>query len=335
MKNLLFYSICTLFLISCSRNINHFNTSSEQHLKYYRYTNKGLLSILDGQFKKSSVYYKKAFKIEEGFAMDYYNALRVADTIEDHELAYLCAKRLAKIGESLEFLETIPILKSDQNIWNEIVLIKNNSLKNRDEVVYQKVLEMAELDQKVREYYHESLPPEEAKIKEKIKNKTDSLNFIEFRKILNEFGFPSMKKLVLGRRLPPYHILLLHFSLHKYDGIIELLNTAFNNFEISNLEYSYYFDKIKGGVEFRKEPVVKIGNNYYYYLLNKEQLKAVNSHRKKIGLISYEENVRLIIDKLKKTTKLKFNYDFNFDILPSEFITKEKIDRNFILINGL
>jgi len=291
---------------------------------------------LDGQFKKSSVYYKKAFKIDEGFAMDYYNALRVADTIEDHEFAYLCAKRLAKMGESLEFLENIPILKSDQNIWNEIVLIKNNSLKTRDEVAYQKLLEMAELDQKVREYYHESLPAEEALIKEKTRDKTDSLNFIEFKKMINEFGFPSMKKLVLGRRLPPYHILLLHFSLRKYDGIIELLNTAFNNFEISNLEYAYYIDQIKGGLEYRMDAVVKIDNSYYYHhFFNKEKLKAVNYHRKKTGLISYKDNVRLITDKLKKTTKLKYSYDFKIDILPSEFFTKEKIDRNFILINGL
>ncbi len=335
MKYLLVFSISTLFLISCNRNLAQFNSSNEQHLKYYRYTNKGLLSILDGQFEKSSVYYKKAFKIDEGFAMDYYNALRVADTIQDHELAYLCAKRLAKMGESLEFLETIPILKSDQNIWNEIVLIKNNGLKTRNEVVYQKLLEMAELDQKVREYYHESLPPEEEIIKEKIRDKTDSLNFIEFKKIIKEFGFPSMKKLALGIRLPPYHILILHFSLSKYDGIIDLLYSAFKNFDISNLEYAYYIDKIKGGLEYRREPVVKIGNNYYYYLLNKVQLKEVNNHRKKVGLLSYEDNVKLIVDKLKKTSKLKYSYAYNIDILPSEIFTKEKIDRNFILINGL
>jgi hypothetical protein len=291
---------------------------------------------LDGRYKKSSVYYKKAFKCEEGFPMDYYNALRVADTIQDLELAYLCAKRLAKIGESIEFLETIPVLKSDQNIWNEIVLTKNNSAKYRDEELYQKILEMVEIDQKVREYYNESLTPEEAIIKDKIRDKTDSLNFIEFKKIINEFGFPSIKKLVLGRRyIPPYHILLLHFSLSKYDGIIDLLNTAFNNFEISNLEYTYYIDNMKGGLEYRVDAVVKIDNKYYYHLFKKEQLKEVNNHRKKVGLISYEDNVRLVIDKLKKTNKLKYSYDFSINILPSEFFTKEKIDRNFILINGL
>jgi hypothetical protein len=343
MKFQIIYSITFLFFFSCNRNISHLSNVTNQHLEYYQYTNKGLLAILDGNYKKSSKYYRKAFKNNEGFPMDYYNALSVADSIRDKDLAYLSAKRLAKLGICKEFFEDFPILKSDQNLWNDIVITKNDSYKYRDDTLIEKINEMFVLDQKVREYYDESLPHEELIQKQEIRNKTDSLNFIDFRKIINNHGFPSINKLGIecsssnkGFLPPQYDILFIHFALHKYDGVINLLNTSLNKFEISNLEYATYIDKMKGGAYFRLDgAVVQIGTNYYYVKLNKEQLKEVNKHRKEIGLLTYEENVRIIIDQLKNNHKKKYRYKCLIDIFPIEMFTKEKIDRNFILIQGL
>lgn len=336
MKHFLYLLFFSFLLISCNKNLIHFNDNNDQHLNYYRYTNKGLLAILDGKFKKSSAFYKKAFKNDSGFSMDYYNALKVADTLKDIKLAYFCAIRLAKIGEPINLFDKFPVLKSDKDLWNEIIVVQNNSVKYRDDGLYQKIKDMSDLDQKVREYYHESLSQEDIILKEKVKNNIDSLNYIEFRKLVKEFGFPSEKKLAIGSSLnPPYKILLLHFALHKYDGIIDLLNTAYDNFEISNLEYSYFIDNIKGGLEYRTDAVVKINNKYYSHLFNKEQLRKVDKHRKKIGLLTYKDNVRLIIDKLKNRNKLHYRYNFEVHYLPSEIFTKEKIKKNFVLIKGL
>ena len=54
-------------------------------------------------------------------------------------------------------------------------------------------------------------------------NQIDSINYLKFKELIQEYGFPSEEIVGIectenkkGIAPPPYHILLMHFAEHRY-----------------------------------------------------------------------------------------------------------------------
>ncbi len=339
---LLLFALIVVVSIGCNNKLEH-TLSTDKHLNYYQHTNLGLLAIVDGEFDKSVENYKIAFKNDIGFPVDYYNALAVSNKVGDLELSSYSALKLADLGLCEEFFEGFDILKSNQELYRKLKNRILESEKLRDIELGNKVYDIYEVDQKIRDYYDEKLPKDERIKKNKIRNKTDSLNFLKFDTIVKEYGFPTTMKIGLecseskrGYNPPYYNILMIHFAELKHQRIIDLLNNSYKNFEISNMEYAVYIDQAKGGAYYRIKPsIVKIGEKFYYWKMNKEQLEEVNRHRGEIGLPDYYQEVKIMKDKIHNKNNVFYRYDGRIVALPKEIHTKEKIEKNFVPLDSL
>lgn len=341
MRNLILILFFFIYIINAnSRSIEY----SKELNAYYQLINKGVLTANDHHYKKSLRYFKKAFKVyPRGFPSHFHYALQICEITNDRDFGYFCAENMLKYGLCIEFFAQFKILEGDSAKWDLFVKKFQTSL-SVDTNFAGMIDDLRNRDQGVRWYYHNAMSDTDRDSLHKIRDEKDSLHYIEFKNMVHNYGFPSADLIGLhcfesfkGFYPPQYDVLLWHFSSNNNGQIInigldELLSDALNDGNISNLEYARYIDNITGGVSYRIEPFYRIGDIFYILKMNKVALKEVNKKRIEIGLLSYEEQNRLMENSMKTGGKY-FNDFFPIIVISSSDFSPAFIERNFEKLN--
>lgn len=278
-------SILMVILMGC--------VAHRSEMRYYEYCNEAELAIIKEDFEKAYKAYQKAFKTSHpGFARDFYNALRVSESVNQSDLAYEYAWKLANLGMCTDFFYLNTNLKDTPELLKKVVEVApvfNEQYK-------QQLEKMANEDQIAR-YDRSDL--------ENI-NRVDSLNFLEFKMLVKENGFPDERMLGLectdnnqGFNPPSYRILLLHFAQHRYKGVKEILDNALADKKMSPQMYMDYVQYLGLGIRYQPAPVVKIDGNYYTYKMTDAEIKEINENRAVIKAPSLEAQIEKIKFKVK------------------------------------
>lgn len=263
---------------------------------YYRNCNKAELDILEKDYEGALSHYKKAFKTEHpGYADDYFNALKVTQELNEVDFAVFCGQNLLDRGICAEFFDAFSVL-NDKEIRKELFSHQDTLLNKEYRVLLNRM-------------YNEDQVAHGDYANKARMSLVDSINFSEFKKLIQAYGFPSEKKVGIecssnkrGFHFIPLDILLTHFSERKYTGVDDILRNAVSSHKLTPHKYMYYVQYIGMESKFIPVPIVRIEGEYYQYRLSKKQLRGVNKARKKIGAPSLEDHVRKIRARINKQT---------------------------------
>ncbi len=253
--------------------------------------NQAELAIINKEYLTSVKNYNQAFSMSHPILSDdLYNAMKVSQETKSYELTFFTAKKLIERGMCIDFLHELDIKGIGAAQWKEL----NELAKAREseENKYRITLEqMLNKDQNVRFGIRDR----------DLINEVDSLNFIQFKDLINKFGFPSEEKIGIecsdskkGIAPLPSKILMLHFAQQRFDGIKTILSDALANDNISPYHFMDYIRFTGKSPKYYPVPIIKIGEDYYKYRLTEETINEVNINRKKIGASSLEDHIKKI-----------------------------------------
>ena len=140
---------------------------------------------------------------------------------------------------------------------------------------------------------------------------TDSLNYIQLKKIVTKYGFPNYQ-LVGEKTTHNFWLLIQHADKHlKFQKIVlKKMKKEVQNKNANSLDYAYLFDRVK--VNFGKKQVfgtqMLLNSDSSSYipkpLVNSSNL---NNRRKKMGLPSIEEYTKIMNERYFGTLNQKLN----------------------------
>lgn len=287
-------------------------------------------------YSKASEYYKKAFKIvnENVISSDeHFDAAIAFSLSNDKKSTYKQLSKISKKGvfdvytnyENIIDEEGFESLHNEKK-WKKIV----EQLKKKQEIADDKINEdliqtLGELynkDQKVREDFikiHQEYGENSDEYKNySLKmNEVDSLNFIEFEKIIEKYGWLGPE--TIGEEgVNILFLLVQHNNLEREKKYLPLIKKAVKKGRENPVHLAYLEDRI---AMFSNEmqsygTQMKSDNNNQFYLWPIKNPKDVNKRRLKIGLDTLEtylersgivwnvenhkENTKKIFEKAKK-----------------------------------
>lgn len=275
--------------------------NNDNYCSYYKLVNRAEMFIVHQNYSEALNLYQKAFKINEGFSNDSYNALLCAVELKNIDLVYFNARVLAEKGLCIDFFEQFQILKNNTKYWNKIVEIVDS--KGKINIDYRIELErMLSNDQNIR--------PLRMDNSEAVKQ-VDSLNFMKFKKLVIQYGYPSERLIGIkcsenrkGIAPQPQRILLRHFYQNKYFSLDTFLLQSMKNLLIKPEEYATYSYFINApNTRCDVDPITLIDKKYYVFTLTDSIKNAIDNNRNSICLFSREEHIEKI--KFKETNNSK------------------------------
>ncbi len=174
---------------------------NESLSSYYNYKNKAELDIIDDNFLSALENYNYAFKYKVPFEIDLYNAFIVSVKIQNKVMAYKYANLLATHGLKKQMLKSRikallnnasfskTIFKDYDNYYQEF---ENGSKKMNAKDLF----EIYERDQRIRQLNIPISTESVDFIRDSINaliQFNDSVNIIELKKYITNFGFPGFE----------------------------------------------------------------------------------------------------------------------------------------------
>ena len=284
---------------------------------YYSSIDKAEMSVVDNNLVQANKHYKKSlFNCKGCFASDYFSAFKVAWEIRDLEFANYNASKLIEKGMPLHFFEQYELIKNDTQRWDELISManKNRFINNK----YRRELELMFDDDQC-----------ERSIKSHDRSHiaiVDSINFIKFKNLVTNNGFPSESSIGIestinntGIKPSPFRILLLHFSQRQFMGIDSLLSELLKNNIIKPEEYVTYKPFLNSKeFDYYSFPIISMNDTLFTYKLDDSRVAKVNKLRKNIGLYSIGNQIQKMqynIDTPER--KFRISPFFSVQILPN------------------
>lgn len=283
---------------------------SNRVVNYHRVVVEAEKQYMDKNYREAIKSYKNAFSYYNGFSIDRYNAMLLAEKLNDLSMKKKCMLFFKEHGICNDFFEQF----SDMNVEK---ILKNEESKT-NQALTKKIDSIYLIDQSIRLQKGSS----EAAIQ-----RVDSVNFIFFKKFVNEEGFPSESLIGIecsnnkkGFMKAKIHTLLKHFCQRKQKDMYKILENALHKGEMNPEEYAYYYSFLGNDI-YAIEPLVVLDGEKYIIINNDSLLLKVNGLREKIGLFSVEDHINKILYKLnnpsEKVRMLGFPGIANFSSLPS------------------
>jgi hypothetical protein len=226
-------------------------------VKYYKYINEAELCIVNDDLVLALKKYSNAFtNIERVFIKDSYNAFICAFRSHQYQLADEYLKMSLNAGLKLKFLSNnsslSDVLESDE--WKKLELKYRNYKVEYDTILYNKLLNVHNADQAVRNYcylygkenysYSTSCIDTVRKVD---KNNLDSVIFF-----ISTYGFPN--ELLSGLEVPfgkvHYYFTFLHNTSWNNISFLPILKSAVIEGKLSP---SIYFDLTTRAFSLNKE----------------------------------------------------------------------------------
>ena len=273
-------------------------TFSVQGQSYEELISEGENHYAKEEYLESAHAYDNAFEIEEGDALDYYNAAcswaLTGDTIHSLEYADLSAEKgwlrldHIKRDTDLENLHSVQgweeVLRKVQSNIDEYNKQFNQPLKNQLERIYLQ-------DQTLRQLYLEAenkfgRGTQEMNYFWEVVAEKDSLNEIELTEILNEHGWPGISE-VGGKANFAAFLVIQHAPLETQEKFLPLLQESVRKGESQGKDLALLEDRIQMrkdlpqtyGSQFYTDQ--ETGKNFFYEIKEPEY---VNQRRREVGL---------------------------------------------------
>ena len=299
MKNKLSFLALLLILLSCHSGKEIEDTKSnlnQSWLSYWDKINRGELEIINGDYASAKKYYEESLKNERFvFSDNLYNGLQISIELGDTLFGIKNAEKLIQLGICEEFFSANDFLKT-------IYEYANKEIKSTNKAYRYALEEMFNADQEIRQSGGTRA----------LRNKVDSLNFVRFQELVIAYGYPTDQKIGIdcstnnkGISPPLHHILMTHFSQHRYEEVLKILKKALSEGEINPYhfsDYRYLYDIHDS----YPNPIVRIGSQYYRYKLSEAQRNKANQLRRSIGMSSIEEQINKIEYSLENDRGFRF-----------------------------
>jgi hypothetical protein len=301
-----------------------FTSCSYQNSLYHKHINHAYIQITEGDYKASVKSFKKAFqKTNRPLANDYYNAFQAALKVNDQHFVSKNAIHLAELGMCNSFFLKYPQITNDAHLKDQLLEISKQN--NHFNEYYRDTLNrMMQEDQRIHGN-RDTWP---------LRRYTDSINFIEFKSLVNKYGFPSERKIGIectaaleGFKQPVYDILLIHFAGQNFEGINSLLESWKDSMYISPADFLTYNSwlpraRIISGAEVYGE------NGGFYVEKSKEGgIEAINRTRKKYEVWPLEVQIKIIQNHYSGINK-----EFRLNAVVSRNIPPEVLEKYFIKV---
>lgn len=315
-----------LFVMAVSFSCHRYLEPGEKG-SYYAYINRAEMAIIKNGLSDALACYRNAFRYKvPGFAADHYNAFKVAVLENDIRFAYFNATHLVRMGYCIDFFESYPLLKEAPEQWQGLIALSQQA--QHADRLYRNALDgMMNDDQSARL---------EGKSHPEI-NKVDSLNYLKFRKLIEQNGFPAESVIGIectenmkGIQPQPYDILLTHFAQRRFSGVDSLMDEALKQQALDPYNYVRIGAALGRKKRFLPSPIVKIGDGYYRGKISLAELAEINANRKSIGLPSLEDHIEKILYRFMNPDngfRLFTPMDVIFDL------SEEMVDAHFVKID--
>ncbi|MBP7272395.1 MAG: hypothetical protein KA974_01050 [Saprospiraceae bacterium] len=317
MKNLIALLVC-LTSVACSSRL-----MPKKNLRYYAEINKAELAIVADDNQQALRHYKKAFSLADGWADDYYNALKLSVSLRDTAFSLQNAKALRKRGLCLEFFTRLEMFRDNADLTTEL----RNTTATIDFGYKEKINKLHDKDQLAHQQHIREL-----------KHKTTQENYVDFLHYYEQQGYPSATKIglqctpnMLGYFVPPENILFTHFAMEKLENLDKKLLIFLREQHLAPHEFADYYDLFDDKRPYAFSLVVRIDNQLYRTKLSAKQEQEINALRKKIGFHSIDDQLRKTAYALKNTNS---GYRLNclvdtYSELPEENIAKYLVKLNW------
>lgn len=258
--------------------------------EYQELANQAEMAILNKDYALAAQRYDSAFALNcEKRSDDLYNALIVAQKAQQYDLTYFTAQQLLQRGMCISFLPALGVKGIDSS---RMQVLQNTAKRHKPTVpgYRERLNRLLDEDQNIR-----AGDPVQHLVRE-----LDSLNYLEFRALVNRYGFPNAERMGLacsssGRGIapPPWDILLHHFAKNRFEGMAELLESALDSnylHPVAYMNYARYLTNIK----YVPDPLIRMGDSFYVDRFSEEEKKKINDNRAAIGAASLEEHIAKI-----------------------------------------
>lgn len=109
-----------------------------------------------------------------------------------------------------------------------------------------------------------------------LQNSLDSSNYIQFKTIVQSYGYPSVKRVGGGNPI----VLMLHFTYKvHFEECLNLFKSELQNGNLSNVDYAIWYDRCQVN-----QQLPTYFGEYGKKNWTLEQKKIINDHRTEIGL---------------------------------------------------
>lgn len=267
---------------------------AQGYLGYFSKTTAAEVQIVAGNLQAALSLYGEAFSTyAKHFSKDLHNAAVCATLEEDYTTAFRYLDSLIQHGVELKYFKThaglLPLRKTKQwKLWVSTYPAKHDAFELRQRAADRRQLDdMERLDQEFRRK-----PGSYAVWNDTIRQ-TDSLNILNFRKIVASAGYPSDRAIGIETPcgLPDHYVVLRHYYQDKWYDLTDLLYQAVIDGNLEPQIYSELEDKKYGNA--RYSTLIYLNSGKWYVdlssQLSNEAISRIDSSRISIGLESLKD----------------------------------------------
>lgn len=270
--------------------LNAYAQNNELLHKYYYHVNQAELSIIDNNLLHAQLHYDAAFSTEYEFSRDIFNAFVVSYRLQDTLRSIHFYNRMVWAGLKKENFEGLFGNKDTTELsdYYQYISIHYDSIHN---IVSNS--SMPALGIKFNEFYIKDQSCRTDEEKSKDLKRCDSLIEIDLMKFIDEYDFPSYKKIGLydTALIQPFTVDILELIMFHKRGIIE--NTPFLDFMWKFVE-SGELDARAYSMRYFCQDCSPYHVNIPLRPISKDELKLINTERRKIYLEPLEDYYKKI-----------------------------------------
>lgn len=310
-------AFCLFFAIA----MHAFSQNQKSYLGYYSLINQAEMLTFENKNQQALKKYLEAFKQYDGFEEDYISAVELALKQPNAKITFnLLKEKAIKTGwyspeelfDSLQFsifskTSFGKIFDKNKELWFEQNFAKinyravylKNTISATDQFVRSSYLESSK-----KNFINDSLMEETYN---KIEQKTDNINFKQFKQFVNDNGFPG-RKMFAGKTILTafiihvfkyYYILdsnSSQFDKDKFYYLDSLLKLQVINGEYTRHNYAYCYDYSlsSDSLTYFSIPIFMRENGKRIYI-NYPVIdpKNLNKRRAEIGLMTIEDQCKI------------------------------------------
>ncbi len=282
--------------------------------KYHMLINNAELKIVENKFEKSAIFYEKAFRIHNGFAIDLSNAFLAAYKCGNEELMKYAASKLIEKGTGINYFNQSRFANlKTSDFWIEFL---NSEYKISEKKYLQSInFQYRSSLENLMKYDQEPRRPG-LNLNLEVVNQIVHDSLLYF---LETYGFPSEEKVGIWfsndtfiKSISPFEFLVLHqFQSERGADFIQILKSAVQKGELKPIKLGFYAgilddESINFGC-LDNNQIVLYQINDLLYECSCKKMKVVNKRRKSF----YLEPLEITLKKIKYYCEVSSEFRLN------------------------